>query len=245
MTVTAVGLAGGVLFLAVGAAELLSADPAPAADSDMTEQLRDAARFALARQGVAGYAGRRLQQESATRWQVSLVSYSDDGTPRCWKVAVAFEAFVAAPVGQPAVVGCWPLPGVSNGPAGGDAPDADADEAARGFLDALLTGGDWRRWAVPGSLFPQPAPLAADDFALLDSHQQGDTVSVNGWVEEGDDRVDVTWRVTLAPGDTGLAAIDLDGGPPPPPAQRTPRPTTPPTTSTTNPTTTTTRRQAE
>lgn len=241
---TIVCLAGGAGFVLSAVGGLVRSEPAAAPDPDMTEQLRDAARFALARQGVAGYAGRRLQQESPTRWQVSLVSDGPDGSPRCWKQAVAYEAFVAAPVGQPAPVGCWPLPNMADAPAGGEAPAEDADHAARGFLDALLTGGDWRRWAAPGARFPQPAPFARDDFALLDSHQDGDAVMVNGWVATDGDHVDVTWRVTLTPGDAGPAAVDLDGGPAPT-AERAPRPTTPPTTSTTNATTTTTRRQAE
>jgi hypothetical protein len=242
--VTILCLAGGFGAVIYFVADLVSGDPAAPPDSDMTEQLRDAARFALARQGVQGYAGRRLQQETPTRWQVSLVSYLPDGTPRCWKVAVAFEAFVAAPVGQPALVGCWPLPNVLDAPAGGEEPDDVADAAARGFLNALLTGADWRRWAAPFVIFPQPAPLAAGDFALLDSHQDGATVSVNGWVDEGGDRVDVTWRVRLVRTQTGLAAVDLDGGPPPPSNEQAPRPTAAPTTSTTN-ATTTTRRQGE
>jgi hypothetical protein len=239
---TIVGLVGGGLFAVQSAVHLLHHHSTPVPlDANVGDQVSAAAEFALHAQGIDAYTARRYQEETSTRWQVSLL----DATGGCWKVEVAFEGHVAKAVGQPATVGCWPLPSVGVGPSTGDAPDRDSDAAARGFLTALLTGGDWHRWAEEGSNFPQPAPLHNADFALLDSNQSGQVVSVNGWVNATDPagkarRVNTTWRVTLSPGPSGPVASRLDAGPLPPRQEDSPSPTSAPTTSTTYPTTTST-----
>lgn len=238
---------GAIVVSALAAVRVLGGDVLDLASSDPPAEIPAVvvAQIASAAETVVPDArfARPPQQAADGTYQASLVD--DDG--RCWKVQVAVsDTYVAAPVGQPALVGCWPQPHVAQTPDadGSDEPDPATDRAVRGFLNAYLTGGDVNRWGQPGINFDLPKPVDDDAYGLADSHQNGDQVAVNGWVDTPTltnkaRRVETTWLLTVVPSDVGPVVAFVNAGPPVPRSVDT-ETTNPPTTRPPASTTTTT-----